>query len=101
MMMKPIKPILLLGIVLILGVSACKSVIAGPTSETPLPTMAPTAQTQTLATPYAMQPAAGICASFEGEIVEITLNADVPDPRCSEVRPDQKLRVINHTQSKL
>lgn len=101
MMMKPILPTLLLGIVLILGVSACKSVVAGPTTETPLPTIAPTAQTQSLATPYAMQPAAGICASFEGEIVEVTLNTDMPDPRCSEVRPDQKLRVINKTQNKL
>jgi len=101
MMMKHIQPILLLGIVVILGISACKSVVAGPTTEAPTPTMTVTAQAQSLATPYAMQPAAGICASFEGEIVEVTLNTDMPDPRCSKVRPDQKLRVINHTQNKL
>jgi hypothetical protein len=57
--------------------------------------------TKALATPYAQQPAAGICASPEGETVVITLNADVPDPRCSKVRADQKLMVINNTQSEL
>ena len=101
MMTRPIKPILVLGMVLILAVSACKSVAATSTNETPTPTMAITTQSHSLATPYAMQPAAGICAIFEGDIVEVTLNADVPDPRCSKVRPDQKLRVINKTQNTL
>jgi len=48
-----------------------------------------------LATPAAQSPAAGICAEFEGELVTITINPDIPDPRCARVRPDQKLAVVN------
>ena len=101
MMTRPIKPILVLGMILISVVSACKSMGAVPTNEASTPTMTITAQTHSLATPYALQPAAGICASFAGEIVKVTLYADVPDPRCSKVRPDQKLSVINETQKRL
>lgn len=98
---RQIKQALVLGMILILGVSACKSVQAEPTSTAFKPTISNTAQSLALATPYAQQPAAGICASFEGEIVEVTLNPDIPDPRCSKVRPDQKLNVINKTQNTL
>jgi len=34
-------------------------------------------------------------------MVKVTLNPDMPDPRCSIVRPDQKLSVINKTQNTL
>jgi hypothetical protein len=60
-----------------------------------------TTPTLVLATPYAQEPAAGICASFDGEIVMETLNTDIPDPRCAKVRSDQTLNVYNNTMSTL
>jgi hypothetical protein len=50
-----------------------------------------------LATPYAQQPAAGICGQAEGQMVEINLEPGIPNPRCVQVRPDQTLVVINNT----
>ena len=47
------------------------------------------------ATPVAMQPAAGICPKAQGEIVIMRVNPDVPDPRCLQVQPDQRLAVFN------
>ena len=47
------------------------------------------------ATPAAQSPAAGICGYLDGDIVTITIYPDIPDPRCVEVRAEQKLRVIN------
>jgi hypothetical protein len=47
------------------------------------------------ATPVAMQPAAGICAEGQGEIVIMRVNPDVPDPRCLQVQSDQRLAVFN------
>jgi hypothetical protein len=86
---------------LILVLVACKSAGGGPT-QTPLtPTVDITVQTAVLATPYAQQPAAGICASFEPEMVTVTLNPDIPDPRCTIVRADQILTVLNQTQNTL
>lgn len=99
MMTRLIKTIMVLGVILILGLSACKG--AGLTSATPTPVIPITTQPLPLATPYAQEPAAGICASFEGEMVTISINPDIPDPRCSKVRADQKLTVINQTQNTL
>ena len=31
----------------------------------------------------------------------VTINPDIPDPRCSKVRADQELTVINNTQNTL
>jgi len=101
MMTRQIKPTLVLGMILILGVSACKNANVESNSVPLTPTIAITTPSHILATPYAQEPAAGICASFEGEMVVVTLNPDVPDPRCSKVRPDQKLSVINKTQNTL
>lgn len=53
------------------------------------------AATIALATPVASSPAAGICAEHEGNLVSVTIHPDIPDPRCSYVRSDQRLRVIN------
>jgi hypothetical protein len=61
--------------------------------DTPMP--------QALATPYAQQPAAGICAEFEGSLVSISLRPDVPDPRCVRVKPDQYLSIKNETDQRL
>jgi hypothetical protein len=100
-MVRHIKPILVLGMTLVLGLSACKSVGTGPTTAAPTPTIGNTAQPYPLATPYAQGPTAGICASPEGDMVVVTINPDVPDPRCTKVRPDQKLTVLNKTQDML
>lgn len=51
-----------------------------------------------LATPYAAQPAAGICGETpELEIVEAQVWPDIPSPRCLRVLPDQRLRLVNRT----
>jgi len=92
--------ILLVSWIIILGLSACVSTRTGsaPTMSTSSP---PTKEPKPLATPYAQLPAAGICASFEGNLVTVTLNPDIPDPRCSKVKANQKLEVINHTPNTL
>lgn len=54
--------------------------------------------TSGLATPMADTPAAGICGESSGEVVTMTINPDMPDPRCMAVRPDQRLRIINRLQ---
>lgn len=41
--------------------------------------------------------AAGICAVFPGDIVALSINLDVPDPRCANVKGHQHLKVINTT----
>ena len=61
------------------------------------PSPAATADTYR-ATPEADSPAAGICASFKEETVRIEIRAwpdGVPDPRCVEVRAEQKLLLVN------
>lgn len=46
--------------------------------------------------------AAGICAEPpESEIVAVSVNFDIPSPRCQKVRADQKLAVENTTESGL
>lgn len=50
-----------------------------------------------LATPVADQPAAGICASFDGEVITFEILPDIPSPRCAIARSDQHLVVINRT----
>jgi len=43
-------------------------------------------------------PVAGACASPPaGDVVTITINADVPSPRCSKILPAQRVRVANGT----
>ena len=64
--------------------------------NTPVFEQAPLPSPEMLATPAAMQPAAGICAEVEGELVTMTINPDIPDPRCITIRPEQKLTVVNH-----
>jgi hypothetical protein len=34
-------------------------------------------------------------------VVTVTINPDIPDPRCTKVRPDQTLAVLNNTQDEL
>jgi hypothetical protein len=98
MITRQVEAILLIGITLVVGVASCKSSNTGLSTVTitPLNTIIP--EPIALATPYAQEPAAGICASFEGDVVTINLFADIPDPRCTKVRPDQILTVSNQTQ---
>ena len=74
----------LITLLLLTGMSACIR----------KPAQLPTASVER-ATPIADSPAAGICAEHEGSLVSVTIFPDIPDPRCSLVRPDQRLRVIN------
>ena len=69
-------------------------------SSEPSPSL-PTDPPVQLATPVASQPAAGICGESEGTVVTMTINPDIPDPRCLVVYPDQKLRVINRKDETL
>lgn len=64
------------------------------TAFTPLPAT-PHAESFPLATPVAESPAAGICAAFEGIQVTITIYPDIPDPRCSIIKSEQMLEVVN------
>jgi len=85
---------------LILLCSACAKGTSSPTSVSSI-APPPSGATPSLATPYAQQPAAGICASIEEDLVVITLETDISDPRCVKVRADQKLSVVNQTQKDL
>lgn len=67
----------------------------------PLAEVLATETAQPLATPYAQEPAAGICAEAEGSLVSVSLRPDVPDPRCVRVRPDQHLNLKNETDQTL
>ena len=65
-------------------------------SGTASTTVPPSTTTRrTLRPPDSETPAAGTCGSFSATVVEITINADIPSPRCVQVRPDQSLRVAN------
>ncbi|MGD9093215.1 MAG: hypothetical protein PVF74_10215 [Anaerolineales bacterium] len=51
-----------------------------------------------LATPYAIKPAAGICAdALDENIASVNIWPDVPEPRCLVVSQENMLRVINKT----
>jgi hypothetical protein len=95
-----LKPILLTGMILF-ALAACKNTTAEVATPTPQPPPAATEKSLPLATPYAQEPAAGICASPAGEMVTVSIYPDIPDPRCSQVRADQVLTVINQTQNTL
>lgn len=83
-------------ICLLVGLGWLFSACTLPRQAQPVLEQAPLSPPEALSTPAAMQPAAGICAEFEGDIVTMTINPDIPDPRCIQVRPAQKLVVVNH-----
>jgi hypothetical protein len=60
-----------------------------PTSTTP-PTLIPADSDS---------PAAGICGAMEGETVTFAISLDVPSPRCAQVRPSQRLEIVNTTDA--
>ena len=81
----------------VLRLSPTSTPTAAPTN-TPTPTATAPQAVQSLATPYAVQPAAGICAGpAEGETAAIEINPDAPSPRCLKATADQKLLVTNRT----
>ena len=41
--------------------------------------------------------AAGVCPTESHELVSVTLEIDVPNPRCAVIKGSQRLRVTNHT----
>lgn len=96
-----LKPILVFGMILLINLVACTNQEVQPTITASIPTETITQAISLLATPYSQQPAAGICANFEGQVVTVTLNPDIPDPRCAKVTADQTLTVINNTQNAL
>jgi hypothetical protein len=51
-----------------------------------------------LVTPYAIEPAAGICGGpLDGGIATVNIWPDVPEPRCLVVASEQILQVTNKT----
>jgi hypothetical protein len=101
MINRHLKVILITGLALILFLTSCSNATDQSITATITPLPIITAQPKILATPYAQQPAAGICASADAAVVTITLYTDIPDPRCSKARADQTLQVINQTQGTL
>jgi hypothetical protein len=70
--------------------------VGSPTSSgTATTTAPPTTTGSALRPPDSGSPAAGTCGEPTGAVVEITVNPDIPSPRCVRVRPDQSLRVVN------
>jgi hypothetical protein len=78
---------LILAIMLLTGLSAC-----APVQQTTIPT-----EIYPLATPFSDMPAAGICAQPAESQVVVTILPGIPDPRCTRIRPDQTLKVVNQT----
>lgn len=68
------------------------------TKSPPIPTQTVSSPivAQSLATPISQVPASGICGQAKGDIVVITINPDVPDPRCIIIAPNQFLKVVNN-----
>lgn len=53
------------------------------------------------ATPVSQQPAAGICASAEGDYVLLEISGDMPSPRCVIAHPNQRLSIVNRSDMEL
>jgi hypothetical protein len=55
-----------------------------------------------LATPYAVEPAAGICGGpLDGDTATVQIWPDIPEPRCLVVTPEQRLHVTNRTDENI
>ncbi len=106
--------LLVTGSLLVSSCAANVSLLTTPAGDAAQPTgISPTSQTPeaatqgelpmpALATPYADSPAAGICAEAPGEaVISVEIFPDIPSPRCLKVSADQKLRVVNRTDSAL
>lgn len=86
------------------GLPADPDLSVNPTPNVPEPvdqaSESGTSTDQTIAgklvTPRADTPAAGICGEMVGQWITMTINPDMPDPRCVVIRPEQMLEVVNH-----
>jgi hypothetical protein len=65
-----------------------------PVTSTP-----PVAAEATLVPPISNEPAAGICATAEGEWATAEILPDAPSPRCLKVTGQQRLKVVNRTNA--
>jgi hypothetical protein len=71
-------------------------------SESPTVIFESTATMLALITPISEYPAAGICAGpAEGEITDVVIYPDIPDPRCLRISANQTLQVTNQTDRRL
>jgi hypothetical protein len=97
--------LLVIELLLSMIISSCRNALVTPTKPTqtftPQVVLSTVAPSRVKSTAYAQQPAAGICASFEGTVVTITINPDIPDPRCAKIKPEQTLTVVNNTHNTL
>ena len=46
-------------------------------------------------------PAAGACDFQPGDMVTVSLQEGIPNPRCAKIRPVQKLKIVNDTDKKV
>lgn len=91
--------------VLVYSFLAPTQVISSPiTTSEVIETILPASQTgaeSARATPVSQRPAAGICASAEGDYVVLEIIDDMPSPRCMMALPHQRLRIINRSDKAL
>jgi hypothetical protein len=99
---------ILSGLLLLILAAACSTLEPVSLTETPTPVVSPQAPSGKeaesppyLATPHAQSPTAGICGSFNEDYATITIYPDIPDPRCLEIKPEQRLKVTNRTEGKI
>jgi hypothetical protein len=57
-----------------------------------------TRKTGTMRPADAITPAAGICEFQDGDTVHVEIAPDIPNPRCSKIRPHQKIAFTNSTE---
>jgi hypothetical protein len=94
--MKRLYPFTLFSIAMLLAIVGCNLPgLSMSLGDEAIEISAIETPSMTLATPIAESPAAGICGELEGEIVTMTINPDMPDPRCLRVHGEQRLRVVN------
>ena len=99
-MWKKQQIIVWIGIVGLLAAGITGAVLIKKTHITS--SLAPVVVSPTLKPAEAIDPATGICRDFPGtDTAAVTITDDVPDPKCLKVLPDQKLKVINKTQTEV
>jgi hypothetical protein len=92
-----VKSALLLGV---LGHAAFAVGCGGGSGQSAGAPSKPDASQSQLAAAVSKHPAAGVCAEVprtQGAIRTVRIEPDVPDPRCSQVYPSQRLRIVNAT----
>jgi hypothetical protein len=82
--------------------AAEKTEISSEATALALATITPTPMTAVIyvvvpgtPAPGSESPAAGICAEPEEPVVTVIMDVSTPNPRCSIVTPDQRIRIVN------